>query len=67
MWALRCSAWASLQLWSVGFLFSNCGMKALGHVGSVVMVQVPECMGSVVCGMQALAEARELSCCGVSA
>ena len=31
-----CSAWASLQFWRVGFLFSSCGVKAPEHVGSVV-------------------------------
>ena len=39
-------------------------MQALGRVGSVVVVQVPERLGSVVCGRRALVEARQLSTCG---
>ena len=52
-----CGAWASLQLWRVGFLFSSCGTR------------VPECMGSVVCGTQALQLRRTSSvvvACGLS-
>ena len=41
-----------LSLWHVGFLFSSCGTQA------------PERVGSVVCGMWALVEARGLSSCG---
>ena len=40
-------------------------MRAPGHVGSVVVAWVPERVGSVVCGMWALVEARELSSCGM--
>ena len=38
----RCSAWASLQLWRAGFLFSSCSARAPGRVDSVV----------VACGLQ---------------
>ena len=54
-WALRCGTRASLQLWRADFLFSSCG------------AQVPEHVGSIVCGMRPLVEAHELSSCGAQA
>ena len=53
--ALCCGAWASLYLWSVGFLFSSYGEQAPGRVGSVL------------CGTWVLLEAHKLSSYGVQA
>ena len=43
-------------------LLSSCGVQVFSSL--VVALWVPEHVGSVVCGMWALVEARELSSCG---
>ena len=46
-------------------LLSSCGVWVFSSL--VVALQAPECVGSVVCGTQALVEVRELSSCGKQA